>query len=93
MWRGLRYLMPRWKNCLFAVTVLGCYLAPLDPGLSPEHTDELVRAGSGAPAGPPPGHPERLVAHQPLSPAERELWAALSGIRQPRASGNAFRSH
>ena len=24
MWRGLlRYLMPRWKNCLFAVTVMG----------------------------------------------------------------------
>ncbi|MGW4891922.1 DUF6059 family protein [Kitasatospora sp. NPDC004240] len=28
---------------------------------------------------PGPGHPERLVPHVPLSPAERALWSQLGG--------------
>jgi hypothetical protein len=31
-------------------------------------------------AGPPPGHPERLAGDQPLSAAERELWAGLDSM-------------
>ena len=33
-----------------------------------------------APDGPPPGHPERLVAEPPMTPAERELWLYLDSI-------------
>ncbi|MFJ8492695.1 DUF6059 family protein [Streptomyces sp. NPDC094038] len=30
------------------------------------------------PTGPPPGHPECLAGHVPLTEAERQLWSALA---------------
>jgi Family of unknown function (DUF6059) len=81
MWRGLRYLVPRWGNCLLAVTMMGGYWIPLDPVLASQQAPDPLQADSAMPVGPPPGHPERLVGHQPLSAAERELAAALEEIR------------
>jgi hypothetical protein len=81
MWRGLRYLVPRWGNCLLAVTIMGGYWIPLDPVLPAHQAPDPLQADSATAAGPPPGHPERLVGNQPLSAAERELAAALEEIR------------
>ncbi|MFC4506762.1 MULTISPECIES: DUF6059 family protein [Streptomyces] len=36
---------------------------------------------------PPPAHPERLAAHVPLSPDERELWAQLRGLQEEPQDG------
>jgi hypothetical protein len=81
MWRALRYLVPRWEKCLCVVTMAGTYWVPLYAGLVPYQASDPPQADNGAPAGPCPGHPERLLADRPPSAVERELWAALDGIK------------
>ncbi|MEU5403424.1 DUF6059 family protein [Streptomyces sp. NPDC005963] len=41
--------------------------------------DEREQAAAARLVGPPPAHPERLVAEVPPSPCEQALWAQLEG--------------
>jgi hypothetical protein len=72
--RRLGGKLPGWLESLACLAWLGpVVLAPAVPakpaGESPGQTD-----------GPPPGHPERLAAGRPPTPAELELWAGLDGL-------------
>ncbi|MFJ3899843.1 DUF6059 family protein [Streptomyces sp. NPDC090083] len=58
----------RWSPGLLA---MGCCLWGLPLPKAPAREE---------PVGPPPGHPECLAAHIPLTDGERQLWAAL-GLR------------
>ncbi|WBB81488.1 hypothetical protein O7606_09075 [Micromonospora sp. WMMD882] len=46
------------------------------PGTPPAQAGP-ARSAQAEPGTPSAGHPERLIPHVPLSPAERELWSQL----------------
>lgn len=73
--RWLRRLIPRCDDPLRSLALV-CgpwrFLVDSTPPNLPDGTEPTQNAIE-----PPPGHPERLTEHRPLSAAERELWAAL----------------
>ena len=80
MWQWIRRLVAGLDNPLRPLAVMGGYWilpvadVPRDPANNP------VRLETPTVIELPPGHPEQLAGSQPLSPAERELWAGLEGI-------------
>ena len=80
MWKWRGYLMPKRSNCFYVLTITGGYWAPVGRYPGQDLAGHLPQAGSAATAGPPPGHPERLVDGRSLSASERHEWAVLAGL-------------
>lgn len=71
--RCLRRMGSALLGGLAGLSFLGHAVPPVPAGGGDED-------GRAVPGGLPPGHPERLAAEQPMTPAERELWTHLDGI-------------
>jgi hypothetical protein len=77
--RWIRRMIPRWEDPLLALAVVGGYwILPI--AYVPRDLANDPRQRGAWDARLPPGHPECPAHGQPLSPAERDLWAALEGI-------------
>ncbi len=62
------------------LAMVGAYWVMPISGSGMNNADAYREKDSLNVAGPPPGHPERLIADQPLSLAERKLWASLTEL-------------
>lgn len=80
VWQWIRHLMPRWDYLLRPLAIFGGYWVLPGSHVPSDPPEQRGQPGWPEAAEPPPGHPERLVKGQPLSPAERQLWVALDGI-------------
>jgi hypothetical protein len=67
----IRHMLPGLLNAMALWTWLGQVIVAV-----PDFADQEPERAE--PAGPPPGHPERL-SDRPMTPEERALWANLEG--------------
>lgn len=90
MWQRISRLIPALSRSFAPFAWIGGWVIP--PGYFPQDCwvippDHFPPDRPGIPQepdcrptiGPSAGHPERLAYDQPLTPAERELWASLEG--------------
>jgi hypothetical protein len=80
----MRKWIRRLKLCLdlpmAGLAMVGAYWTLPVAEASQDKADASQERDVPAIVGPPPGHPERLIDNQPLTPAELTLWASLGEI-------------